>query len=79
MIKGTIRETHDEVIKLKTVLLGANGHEGLLGEIKAIKTDVKDLNNRQQKLIKTVWTLIGTLAGSGVLAGGIWSLINHGG
>lgn len=75
MPKGMLQKTHDEVIKLKTVLLGANGDEGLIGEIKNIKTDVKTLNNRQHRMSRNFWLLIGILVGSGILGTGVWNLL----
>ena len=60
-------DTHDIVIEIKTVLLGANGDCGLCG-------DVKQLSSSHYRLRKYFWTLIGFLVGSGILAGGILSL-----
>lgn len=73
-----IQETHQTVIQLSTVLLGVPDTEdtGLVGEVKAIKVDVRSLNGRQRKLSKNFWILIGVLVGSGVLGSGIWSLLN---
>lgn len=56
-----IEETHDTVNTLKTVLLGVNGDEGLVG-------DVKQLARGHQKLCNRVWILIGVLASTGVLS-----------
>ena len=62
--KQQIEETHDTVIKIKTVLLGANGNEGLCGE-------VKSLSERHNRLAKTFWITFGGLIGSGLIALGI--------
>lgn len=73
--KEMIQATHDTVIKLKAVLTGVNGDQGLVGEVKAVKTDVRTLNNHHRKLSRNFWLLVGILAGSGVLAGGLWGLL----
>jgi len=72
-----IREIHNEVTIIKTVLLGApnSDDKGLIGEIKDIKKNYYELNHRVGRLSKTVWILIGILAGSGVLGAGLWNLL----
>ena len=62
-------ETHDAVIQIRTVLLGVNGDEGLVGIVQQV---VKE----QSKLKKTVWTLIGILVGSGVISGSIFAALS---
>ena len=59
-----IEETHDTVIRIKTVLLGANGDDGLCGE-------VKSLSERHNRLAKTFWITFGVLVGTGFIALGI--------
>ena len=67
-----LESTHDTVIQLKTLLVGANGAEGLIGEIKTIKVNVKELNSRHNKLNVRFWTLVSFLVGSGILGFGAW-------
>ena len=61
---------HDAIIEIHTVLLGANGDDGLVGEVKrcavAIQEEVKELS----KVKKVVYTLVGILVGSGAITGG---------
>ena len=73
-----IEKTHDTVVELKTVLLGVPGtaDKGVVGEIKQIKLNANSLNNRHNKLSRTVYILIGVLIGSGILGGGIYTLLN---
>jgi len=66
--KKAIQETHDTVIQLKTILIGVNGDEGLVGEI-------KDLHRNHNKLKQSFWTLVGILVGSGFIGGGLWGLL----
>ncbi len=70
-----IHDTHDTVIQLKTVLLGANGDDGLVGDVKRTSKAIIVLNEKHNKLNKTLWTLIGILVGSGVLGGSLWGLL----
>jgi hypothetical protein len=63
-----IEETHDTVVQLKTVLLGANGNPGLV-------TKVEKSCERQDALEKRFWYLVGTLAGLGLISGGILGLL----
>ncbi len=57
-----INETHDVALQLKTVLLGANGDQGLVG-------DVKQIGQSHYKLRGQFRLLLGILVGSGVLTG----------
>ena len=61
-------EVRDSVIIIKTVLLGTDGDNGLVG-------DVKRLAVSHFKLKKSFWVLVSFLAGSGVLGGGLWALL----
>ena len=63
-----VLETHTRVEKLATVLLGADGDEGLVGQ-------VKDLADSHYKLKNRFWILVGVLIGSGVIGGGIYSVL----
>lgn len=76
--KELLEKTHDTVIELKTILVGMPDSEdkGLVGELKDLKTDVKELNCRHRRLSRNFWILIGILAGSGVLGSGLWGLLN---
>ena len=67
-----LKSTHDTVIQLKTLLVGTNGDEGLIGEIKTIKVDTKELRSKHNKLNVRFWTLVSFLAGSGILGVSIW-------
>jgi len=62
-----LEETHETVIILKTVVLGANGDKGLHGT-------VQEQGRELFSLKKAFWTLIGILVGSGVLAGSVITL-----
>ena len=64
-----LEETHDATIQIKTVLLGMNGDDGLVGEVKVIAKSHSSLK-------KSFWTLIGILIGLGILGSGIWANIN---
>lgn len=77
--KGLLKEISNnqkEMIKeqtvVRTVLLGANGAEGLVEE-------VKSLARGHGKLKRNFWILVGTLMGSGVIGGSIAGLANAGG
>ena len=67
-----LESTHDTVIQLKTLLVGANGDEGLIGEIKTIKIDADKLHSKHNKLNVRFWTLVSFLVGSGILGMGVW-------
>ena len=71
-IKETGEKTHDEVIQIKTVLLGANGDKGLVGDVNSNKKEIKVLSI-------IVWYIVG----SGILGGGVWGIASlitsHGG
>ena len=71
-----IRETHDAVVELQTVLLGIpdTADEGLIGEVKQIKLSVNDLTCRHRKLSNRFWILVGVLVGSGLIGTGIYNL-----
>ena len=59
---------HEKVIKIEVVLLGANGDEGLVGE-------VQDLKRKYNRLTLGVYTLIGILIGLGLLTTGALGLL----
>ena len=58
----------EKVIKIEVVLLGANGDEGLVGE-------VQDLKRKYNRLTLGVYTLIGILIGLGLLTSGALGLL----
>lgn len=60
--RETIDNIKEAVIELKTVLLGTDGDNGLIG-------DVKRLGDSHFKLKQRFWILIGILAGSGIGGG----------
>ena len=66
--KQKLDETHDTVIELKTVLLGTNGDNGLVG-------DVKRIAKSHFRLKQNFWILVSFLIGSGILGGSIWGLL----
>ena len=57
---------------MKVKMYGENGFEGDMPEI---KTAVRSLRKDHDKLAKTVYWLIGTLIGSGTIAGGVMGWI----
>ena len=61
-------ETHDCIIRLETVLLGTDGDNGLVG-------DVKLLAKSHFKLKKNFWILVAFLAGSGFLGCSLCALL----
>ena len=61
-----IRE--DQIIT-KTVLLGPDGKDGLVDEVKA-------LARGHGRLKRNFWLLVGTLVGSGVIGGSLYGLFN---
>lgn len=70
-----IRDSQNDIAKeqavIHTVLLGADGAEGLVEEVKC-------LAKGHGKLKRNFWILVGTLAGSGIIGGGIAGLMNGG-
>lgn len=78
--KEMIQETHQTMVELKTVLLGVPGTAdgGLVQEVKSVKVSVCNLDGAHGKLKRNFWLLVGILAGSGVLAGGVYGLLNGG-
>lgn len=63
-----LNKTHDKIVELTAILLGARGDNGLIG-------DVKRLASSHYKLRRNFWFLVGILAGSGVISVGIWRSI----
>ena len=61
-------ETHDTVIILKALLLGDRGDNGMVGDFKRLSKSHYNLRTR-------FWLLVGILAGSGLLSGGIYGII----
>ncbi len=66
-----LRETHDTLIKVSTVLLGTNGDTGLLGKVETICTRQEALEDKQDSLEGSKKLLVGILIGSGVFTGGV--------
>ena len=70
-----IAETHDTVVQIKTVLLGANGDEGLCGDFKALakrhNEDMITTNVRHHKLAMRFWLALGLAIGSGIISVGL--------
>lgn len=60
---GKIQDTQTAMLveqgNLRTTLVGMNGDEGLVGEIKQIKTDHTELNRKVNKLWNRWWLLAG--------------------
>ena len=75
--KQLVQETHQTVTELKTVILGIPGTEdtGLYGEVKAVKLVVNGVAKSHGKLKRNFWLLVGTLVGSGVIGGGVYSIL----
>ncbi len=61
--------THDTVIEIKTVLLGTDSDNGMVG-------DLKRLAKSHYKLRTNFWLLIGILVGSGILGGSLWGFLH---
>jgi len=61
---------HEAIIEIHTVLLGANGDDGLVGDVKRCAVAIKEESCELSKLKKIVYTLVGVLVGSGVITGG---------
>ncbi len=74
ILKG-ISDDQKEIMKeqtvLHTVLLGANGAEGLVEEVKSIAKGYG-------KLKRNFWMLVGILVGSGVIGGSVAGLLSGG-
>ncbi len=74
ILKG-ISDDQKEIMKeqtvLHTVLLGANGAEGLVEEVKSIAKGYG-------KLKRNFWMLVGVLVGSGVIGGSVVGLLSGG-
>lgn len=62
--KEILVKTHDKVIELRTILLGTDGDNGLIG-------DFKRLANSHSKLKRNFYILIGVLVGSGTIGIGL--------
>lgn len=71
--KQMIQETHDDMVEIKTVLVGIpnTGDKGLVGEVKDIKLNVRS-NTRSIGRIKVI---LAAIIGSGALGTGIWQLV----
>ena len=69
--KKKLDETHDIVIQLKTVLLGTNSDNGLVGEFRRVAKSHFSLK-------RNFWVLVGILAGLGLLGTGLFSLLGGG-
>lgn len=70
-----LQETHDEILKVSTVLLGANGDRGLVGKVNDNCDHVKVLEDKHNDLSRKFWVLIGILVGSGVLGTSAYELL----
>ena len=65
------KEIMREQTVLHTVLLGANGAEGLVEEVRSIAKGYG-------KLKRNFWTLVGILIGSGIIGGSVFGLMSGG-
>lgn len=70
-----IKETHDTVIKLNTVLLGTNGDNGLCGDVKRVFKMLELQEKEHNKLKLVVYSFIGLIMGSGVITGGVFGIL----
>ena len=61
MDEDKILEMHDAIIQIKTVLLGANGDKGMVGE-------QQEQREKLRHLSKCFWLLVGLLCGSGIIS-----------
>jgi len=62
-----LQETHDKVIKLYVVLLGVNGHGGLIEDIQNMCKDIQENRRSIWRNRLMIYTLIALLMGNGVL------------
>ena len=69
--KQMIQELYQAVIGIP----GNPDDNGLIGDVKEIKRDIKNQNNRVNKLENKQKFLYGLIAGSGILGGGIGAVI----
>lgn len=75
--KELIKEIHESIIEVKTVLLGIPGsaNGGLCKKVEKVSDDVDILKKEHYILTRNFWLLVGTLAGSGVLGTSLWQLL----
>ena len=64
-----LKETHDVVVQLKTVILNTNGNEGLASKVNKVCSSHYNLK-------RTVYILIAFLIGSGVITGTVLGVLN---
>ncbi len=66
-----IQETHDTVLTLTAVLLGAKGSSdtGLCGEVECLKKEVSTLKSKYSKLQTILFVLSAVLGVTGTLSG----------
>lgn len=71
--KQIIQETHDDMVEVKTVLLGVpnTDEKGLVGEVRDIKLNVRS----NTKSIGKIKVILAVIIGSGALGTGIWQLV----
>lgn len=69
-LERMVKETHDTVIKIETVLMGVpdSAEKGLCGQ-------VAELSESHAQLKRLVYTVIGVLIGSGILGGATAAII----
>lgn len=68
-------KTHDRVAQIATVLLGTNGDDGLIGDVKINTRALMTLTEKHNSLNQNFWILVAGLGGSGMLGGGIWAYL----
>lgn len=65
-----LQETHDTVIRISTVLLGADGDKGLVGKVEETRERQDELEDRQNKSESNWKMLIGYMIGTSIITGG---------
>ncbi|MDD5513446.1 MAG: hypothetical protein PHD09_06735 [Candidatus Omnitrophica bacterium] len=70
-----IRDTHDTVIELRTILLGANGSPGLCKKVEKATEELVEVHKNHSDLKRKFYILVAFMVGSGVLGTGIWAAL----
>lgn len=71
----TDKSDHDLLVSLHTTLLGQNGEDGFIGEVRRQNAEnskaIEALYDKHSALSQKFYWLIGLLAGAGILTGSI--------
>lgn len=66
-----IEETHSAVITIRTVLLGANGDEGLVGDVHKLAC----LQTKTESRLNKLYIIVAGIGGVGLIGGGLTKLL----